>query len=90
MRARHACVASTGEIFRAAIARERVSSVQSVTALVEIALALERGREASGLLGNGEVGRRPLDGGGEARDLRAGSALWLAHVGDLPAHDSTG
>ena len=84
MRARHACVASTGETSRAAIARENVSTVQSVTGLAGLGLTLERDHEARRLLGEGEVGRRPLDGGGEARDIGADSTLRRAH-GVLPA-----
>src|SRR5258705_12740570 len=78
MRVRCSWVASTGEIFRVAIARASVAMVQSVTALV--LLALERDREAGRLLGQGKIGRRALDGGGEIRHLRADQPLWITHV----------
>src|SRR4030095_1765085 len=79
MRARCSWVASTGEIFRAAIARASVAMVQSVTFLARVVLALERDREAGRLLGHGEIGRRALDGGGEIRHLRADQPLRAPH-----------
>src|SRR5262249_9105354 len=79
MRSRQACVASTGEILRAAISRARVWSVQSVKALVRARLALERVHEAGRLLGNREVGGDSLDGGREAGDVGA-------HTVFLPTH----
>ena len=85
MRFRHSRVASTGEIFRVAIACTSVSTVQSVIALTEIALALERNHEARRLLGDDEIRRRPLDGGGKTRDIRAhhrsGSLMRAAPAG---------
>ena len=79
IRLRQSRVASTGEIFRAAIACASVVTVQSVTALAGIALALEGNHEAGRLFGDGEIGRRPLDGGRETRDIRAHQTLRIAH-----------
>src|SRR5262249_11819798 len=79
MRSRQACVASTGEILRAAISRARVWIVQSVTALVRARLALEGLDEAGWLLGDRQVGGDSLDGGREACDVGA-------HTVFLPTH----
>src|SRR5258705_5634063 len=88
MRSRQVCVASTGEILRAAIARERVWIVQSVTRLFRLRVAFERQDEARRLLADREIGRHPLDGRGETGDIRAHLLLGIGH-GTFAADDST-
>src|SRR5262245_56475713 len=86
IRVRHSRVASTGEILRAAIARPSVCAVQSVTRLVGgRRLALERQHEAGRLLGDREIGRRPLDRGRETGGVGAHAILRIVHdFGSLP------
>src|SRR5437870_11739715 len=80
MRSRHARVASTGDILRAAIARPSVSTVQPVTRLGRARVALERQHEARRLLTDREIGGDPLDGGRETGGIRA-------HASPRGAHD---
>src|SRR5215470_14352300 len=88
MRSRQACVASTGEIFRAAIARARVWIVQSVTRLYGLRITLECQHEARRLFAESQIGRHPLDGPGQTRDVRARTLVRNAH-GPMCADDST-
>src|SRR6266478_10041943 len=85
MRSRHARVASTGEILRAAIARPSVATVQSVTRLGGVRVVLERQHEARRLLADREVDRRPLDGGGESCGIRAHASLRSVHISGIIA-----
>src|SRR5690349_289698 len=88
MRSRQACVASTGEIFLAAIERARVWIVQSVTRLYGLRVTLECQHEARRLFADSQVGRHPLDGSGQPGDVRTRTLVGNAH-GLMSADDST-
>src|SRR6185295_9766920 len=70
IRSRQACVASTAETLRAAIAAASSVSVRSVTRRT----ALEHGLEVGGLLGEREIGGGALDGARQRGDLGLGSS----------------
>src|SRR5262245_37190995 len=81
IRSRQACVASTEEILRAAMAAASSVRVRSVTGRA----VLEHGLEVGGLFGEGEVAGGTLDRAGQRGDLGVGGGAFrrsgLAHGG---------